>query len=166
MKRIALLALVLSLGMGSAAVAQQTNPGETFLLNWDSDSDGVVTLAEVQTRRADLFTAFDANEDGQLDDAEFAVIDETRTANQDANRQANMDANAALQQGRGGGKGQGGGMGGMGRAEDPVAERAAIDTNGDGLVSRDEFAAGSDLWFGMRDRNGDGILTTADFGRG
>lgn len=163
MARTSLLALALVLGTGTAVLAQQASPGENFIAMWDADGDGIVTLAEVQTRRDDIFTSFDANEDGQLDDEEFVAIDETRTATQDANRQAN----ATPQQGRGGGRGQGGGQGGgMGRADNPAAERAAIDSNGDGLVSREEFAAGSDQWFVLRDRNGDGVLTTADFGRG
>lgn len=40
------------------------------------------------------------------------------------------------------------------------------DMDEDGQVSRDEFMARTKDWYAQMDRNGDGILTTADFGRG
>ncbi|QLQ20127.1 MAG: EF-hand domain-containing protein [Exiguobacterium profundum] len=144
MTRLALIALALALGSG-AAMAQQGNPGANFITQWDADGDGIVTVEEVQTRRGDLFTTFDANEDGQLSAEEFIVIDETRAANQ-----------AAMQQ-----------QAGMGRGRmDQEPDRALIDTNTDGLISRDEFLAATVLWMSMRDRNGDGVITVQDFGRG
>ncbi len=149
MTRLALLALAFSLGTGTAAVAQQGDPGAMFLANWDSDGDGIVSFEEVQTRRGDLFTTFDANEDGQLSADEFLVIDETRTANQ-----------AAMQEQAGAGKGRGRGQ------LDQEPDRALVDTNADGLVSRDEFLAATTLWMSMRDRNGDTVITAQDFGRG
>lgn len=38
------------------------------------------------------------------------------------------------------------------------------DTDGDGFVSRDEFIAHTADWVAMIDRNGDGTISTADFG--
>lgn len=143
MARTSLLALILALGAGTAALAQQGDPGANFLVMWDADSDGIVTAGEVQTRRGDLFTTFDADEDGQLSPEEFVLIDETRTTNQEANGAAQ-------------GRGQ--------MVEEP--DRALIDTNADGLVSREEFLAATPLWMGMRDRNSDGVITKEDFGRG
>lgn len=146
MTRLALIALAIALGTG-AAMAQQGNPGANFITQWDADGDGIVSFEEVQTRRGDLFTTFDANEDGQLSAEEFLVIDETRVANQ-----------AAMQEQAGGGMGRG--------RMDQEPDRALIDTNADGLVSRDEFLAATTLWMSMRDRNGDGVITVQDFGRG
>ncbi|KAF0174313.1 MAG: EF hand domain-containing protein [Rhodobacteraceae bacterium] len=42
--------------------------------------------------------------------------------------------------------------------------RAFNDTDGDGLVSRDEFMAKTADWFAKMDRNGDGNVTVDDFG--
>ena len=39
------------------------------------------------------------------------------------------------------------------------------DTDQDGKVSRDEFLGGAVAWMGMLDRDTDGVVTTADFGR-
>ena len=146
MTRLALIALAIALGTG-AATAQQGNPGANFITQWDSDGDGIVSFEEVQTRRGDLFTTFDANEDGQLDSEEFVVIDETRVANQ-----------AAMQEQAGMGRGRG--------QMDQEPDRILVDTNRDGLISRDEFLAATTLWMSMRDRNGDNKITVQDFGRG
>ena len=146
MTRLALIALAIALGTG-AATAQQGNPGANFITQWDSDGDGIVSFEEVQTRRGDLFTTFDANEDGQLDSEEFVVIDETRAANQ-----------AAMQEQAGMGRGRG--------QMDQEPDRILVDTNRDGLISRDEFLAATTLWMSMRDRNGDNQITVQDFGRG
>ena len=40
------------------------------------------------------------------------------------------------------------------------------DIDGDGQVSRAEFMARTPDWYSAMDRNGDGTITTADFGRG
>lgn len=144
MKRIALV--IAALAVGTATYASGGQPGVHFIESWDSDSDGQVTLAEVTERRGDIFNTFDENDDGTLSAADYVMFDETRAADHE---------------------GQGQGKGGQGGAK-----RAAVgmtldfnDTNQDGAVSRDEFIARTADWFGMIDRNGDGIVTTADFGR-
>jgi Ca2+-binding EF-hand superfamily protein len=45
-------------------------------------------------------------------------------------------------------------------------QRAFNDTDGDGLVARAEFMARVPDWFAMMDSNGDGGVTTDDFGPG
>jgi Ca2+-binding EF-hand superfamily protein len=44
--------------------------------------------------------------------------------------------------------------------------REVTDADGDGSVSREEFMTAVPAWFKAMDRNGDGVVTTADFGRG
>ncbi|WP_165354596.1 EF-hand domain-containing protein [Tropicimonas sp. IMCC6043] len=43
--------------------------------------------------------------------------------------------------------------------------RYGLDANGDGVVSKTEYVAGSAAWLQRMDSDGDGVLTSADFGR-
>lgn len=160
MMRSFLAVTVLTLGMSGMAQAEMGNPGAHFVQNWDQDGDGAVSLEEARTKRDDLFTSFDADEDGQLSSEEYAAFDEMRTADQEAMR-AEMSAIAGGGMGNGMGQGMGSGMKG---AEGGMI-RAFNDTDGDGLVSRDEFVGRTPAWFAMMDRNGDEQVTEDDFGR-
>jgi Ca2+-binding EF-hand superfamily protein len=153
MMKLAVTSTILTLALAGAALAQQGNPGAHFVQNWDQDGDGAVSLDEAQTKRGDIFTLFDADEDGTLSSPEFAVFDEMRAADQEQMREEM------------GGKGKGMGMGkGMMQAEGGMM-RAFNDPDGDGMVSRDEFVGRTADWFAMMDRNGDGQVTEDDFGR-
>lgn len=126
------------------AAAQQGVPGGHFIENWDLDRDGAVTPFEARTKREELFVMFDADESGALDASEYDLFDETRDAD--------VATNA-------GGKGPG--------PMQAVVEglvRGFNDTDGDGLVSRQELADRTADWFPLMDRDGDGLVTTADFG--
>ena len=148
----------LTLALSSGAFAEAGNPGAHFVQNWDDDGDGVVLLEEAKAKRDNLFTTFDADEDGQLTPEEYAAFDEMRAADQDAMREE-MGAMA------GGGKGMGQGKGkGMMRAEGGM-NRGFNDTDGDGLVSREEFVSRTPDWFAMMDGDGDGRITEDDFRR-
>ena len=166
MKTLPLLAAALLLS-GTAAFAQDAH-GAHFITNWDRNDDGIVTLAEATEKRGDVFTAFDADEDGKLSASEYDMFDEMRATDQ-----------AAMQEemggmGQGKGKGKGHGQGGMGQGngqgmkngnpEEAGMMRGFNDTDGDGLVSRDEFMAKTPDWFTKMDRNGDGNVTVDDFG--
>jgi hypothetical protein len=54
---------------------------------------------------------------------------------------------------------------GQGDQRDPVAAFKDADTNGDGAVSRAEYAAARMARFDKLDRNGDGSISRDDFGR-
>jgi len=152
MKRILLLTAAIALG--SAAYAQQGNPGGHFIENWDANEDGQVTLAEATEKRSDIFLTFDEDDNGFLSASDYAMFDEAR-----ANDHANMQ-----QGGQGNGQGRGQGHGGQDR-EGQGMSMEFNDVDGDGQVSRDEFMARTPDWYATMDRNGDGIITTADFGR-
>ena len=137
-----------------AAFAQQGTPGTHFIENWDMDADGVVSLEEVQERRGIVFDMFDDDQNGQLNAAEYAIFDETRAAD--------MEQNAG---GHGNGQGQGQGQGGDRMNEGMTMAFNDTDGDGDGEVSKEEFLARASDWFMMMDRNGDGAVTTDDFGR-
>lgn len=135
------LALIALPGLAAA----QGLPGEHFIQNWDYDTDGQVTFAEVEERRGDIFYMFDQNDDGLLQSEEYDLFDEARATDME-----NM----------------GGHEGNAMRPVDQGMMRANNDANGDGLVSREEFVRFSATWFANMDRNGDGVITTDDFGRG
>ena len=125
-----------------AAFAQDT-PGTHFVENWDLDGNGSVSAEEITERRGDIFTMFDQDEDGMLSAEEYVLFDETRAAD--------MENNA----------------GGHGRGGDRMQEGLTLvfnDTDADGQVSKEEFVSNSAAWFTQIDRNGDAMITSADFG--
>lgn len=144
MKQFLIGMLALSFLSPVGAVAQSQNPGEHFMENWDLDGNHAVDLKEIQTRRADVFSAFDSDEDGYLSAREYAVFDEAR-----ANDMAQIE--------------------GAGRGMHRPAEGMRLeanDTDGDGRVSLEEFQENASGWLEAIDRNKDRVITTADFGRG
>lgn len=182
MTRTTLLALALATTLPGLAAA--TTPGAHFLQNWDQNGDGLVTLDEARTKRNDIFTSFDADEDGLLSATEFAALDQMRAEDQAQMREemakdmgshmgGHMGGHMAGQMGQGHGKGHGKGMGqgqgqgqgqGMGMPGEAGMMRAFNDTNSDGAVSRQEFTAQTASWLARMDRNGDGQVSAADFG--
>ena len=127
----------------STAFAENHQPGAHFIENWDLDDDGAVSLEDIMTRRGDVFFTFDADENGALDAEEYVLFDEARAND--------MENNA-------------GNGNGMRRASEGMT-LSFNDTDGNGEVSHEEFLAHSSDWLAMLDRNGDGSVTTADFGR-
>lgn len=128
--------------MPIAAFAQDT-PGSHFVENWDLDGNGSVSSEEITERRGDIFVMFDQDEDGMLSAEEYVLFDETRVAD--------MENNA----------------GGHGKGGDRMQEGLTLgfnDTDADGKVSKEEFVSNSAAWFTQIDRNGDAMITSADFG--
>ncbi len=146
MKTFITLTLTAALALGTSTIVAQAKaqiPGAHFIENFDDNGDGQVTLEEVRMKRADIFYMIDQNEDGVLDSAEYDLFDATRAADRE-NEGAGCD--------KGKGK-QGEGM-----------SRKVTDLNGDGQVTQAEFLEAADAWFTQKDRNGDGVITTDDFG--
>lgn len=167
--------LLIALLSTGAALAQDDAldgaHGAHFIENWDQDDDNAVTLDEARTKRGDVFIAFDADEDGSLSAEEYAMFDEMRAIDrasiqEDANGRGEGKGNG-VGHGKGNAKGHGMGLGKgmMGGGEEGGMTRAFNDTNGDGLVSREEFMAQTESWIAMMDRNGDGRVTVDDFGK-
>lgn len=184
LRNITLTAAIAALAL--PVMAQNGTPGANFIQQWDSDGDGRVTLVEARERRSDMFALYDADENGRLDASELADMDavgsEMREAMQ-GDRQGSGHGRGqgmgkgmgqGMAQGTGHGQGLGRGMGqGMGQAQAMGHgqgqgrgnhDHTQFDTDTDGFISLAEFETGTDDWFEMRDRDGDGAITTGDFG--
>ncbi|WP_244868072.1 EF-hand domain-containing protein [Vannielia litorea] len=159
--------VALALSIASPSLAQQGSPGAHFIENWDADGDGRVSLSEAREKRSDIFTMFDTDEDDVLSSEEYDAFDETRAADMAANAEA-LGASGkgpGVGNGKGNGRGQGKGQAGPGLGDyNRSMSRDYADTDGNGVVSRSEFEGLSDAWFTQRDRDGDGFITSADFG--
>jgi len=146
MKTLLLLTTALALVAG-LALAQQATPGAYFIEQWDMDGNGEVTLAEAEEKRTEVFVMFDAAEDGVLDASDWAAIAEHLAAETGPN-------------------GPAGGMGhGPGKFIHDSMTQSYNDADGDGMVTLDEFVAATKTVFTQIDRNGDGAMTPADFGK-
>ena len=91
--------------------------------------------AQMETRRKAFMERYDTNLDGSLSDAERTVM------------------KTEIGEKRGGLKG---------KRRGKRAERPQMDTNGDGLVSLDEYMAISEQLFTRMDANADGVLTKGE----
>ena len=131
-----------TLVLTATAALAQTTPGDQFLQSWDLDGNGAATLEELREMRGNVFMAFDADQNDILDAEEYVYFDEAR-----ANDVANYEAEQRDQ---------------MQAVADGMSLTAS-DTDGDGVVGREEFLAGTDGWFADLDKNGDGGITLVDF---
>lgn len=145
MKTAIITTLALAVSFALPVVAQDGTPGAHFIENWDMDEDGQVTVEEATQKRGDLFYMFDQDENGVLDDAEYTLFDETR--------EVDMRLNA-------------GGPGGPMKGVSQAMSREFNDADGDGLVTEQEIQSRVSEWFALMDRDGDDLITSADFGPG
>lgn len=152
MTRTALILALCALAP-TAALAQAGDPGAHFLEQWDSNSDGQVTLEEAIAKRGEIFFMFDTDSDGTLSMEDWAGV---------ADHMAAEMGSKGNGQGAGHGAGQGNGPGAaMHQAMTPDFN----DADADGVVTAEEFQSATTRLFPMLDRSGDGVLTKADFGR-
>lgn len=113
----------------------------------DTNKDGQLSVDEIQAAHREAaakhFAAKDTDKDGKLSRAEVAKMPDAVFARIDANKDGFLtpDELALAHQGHG--------HKGFGHA----------DTNGDGMISRDEALARSDKRFARLDTNGDGVIT-------
>jgi Ca2+-binding EF-hand superfamily protein len=138
------IALVMSAGLGLAALGgvALADKGQGMFGRADTNGDGFVSKDEFAAGRTAMFAKLDANGDGSVDQAE---LDKAREAwHQRRAEKAQAD--------------------GTTQAETPKKEHkgggfmARIDTDSDGKVTTQEFAAAGDKMFAKFDANGDGKL--------
>lgn len=147
MTRLILTTAALSLVAGMA-FAQNGSPGAHMIEQWDGNADGQVTLEETRTKRGEVFYMFDIENDGVLTAEDWAGV-------------AQHMADELGGNGQGQGHGQGRGPGAKMHEAMTVAYN---DADGDGQVTLEEFTAATDTLFAALDANGDKVVTMDDFG--
>ena len=106
MTRLTTLTAVAALAAGMAMAQDAFSPGAEFMLAWDLDSDGFVTLAEVRERRDSIFYMFDIDGDDQYSATELAGVD-AHKAEEAANGKGVGQRGSGRLQGRAAHQGQG-----------------------------------------------------------
>lgn len=130
MRNVVALTLLL-LGAGSASAAGAENARQMFR-QMDQNGDRSLQFAEIQAARARLFDRLDANHNGILDTKEIAQ----------ATRRLGEARNVEIAS-----------------ADGLGAQAARMDRNGDGRISRDEFARFIPDRLLRADTNGDRSLS-------
>ena len=141
------IAVVLSAGVGLTALAGAAlaDKGPGMFSRADTNGDGFVSKEEFAAGRDAMFAKLDANADGAVDQAE---LDKAREAwHQRKGQQTQADSTEADST----------------QADKPKKQHqggflARIDTDSDGKVTTQEFAAAGDQMFAKFDANGDGKL--------
>ena len=142
------LALGITAGLAGFARAQafQVPPRQTFE-QLDANGDNVIEKGEVPEKARPAFEKMlklgDSNKDGKLDAAEFRDLVQAMRAGAGAGAGAGAAGNLGVFSG------------------DPMARFKAMDKNGDGKVSRDEFP-GRPQMFERVDANKDGFLEASE----
>ena len=132
MRRIVMALAGLALGAGNALAAEG---GRELFLRIDNNGDRKLEFSEIQAVRAQMFDRMDLNHNGLLD------ADEVRAAVEQV--KSKRDFQAAQVAGF-------------------QAEASRMDRNGDGRISRDEFAAFIPDRLLRADTNGDGALSISE----
>ncbi len=149
----------------------------------DINQDGQITQSEYMAQAQTRFESTDLNQDGYLSEEERKQARQQRMsdrrsdffakADTDGDGSISPEEHAALSGPRGpkssgvdgerrDKKGKRGGKRGKGKAE----RMAEIDTNGDGLLSYQEYMTSAEQRFAKADANGDGIIGPDEGRRG
>jgi hypothetical protein len=134
MNKIAMACAGLLLGVSGAWAANGSGAREIFQ-RIDTNRDRMLQFGEIQAARAQMFDRMDANRNGRLDP------DEVRTAVEQV--KAKRDFQSAQVAGF-------------------KAQAGRMDSNGDGKISRDEFAGFIPDRLLRADKNGDRALSLSE----
>jgi Ca2+-binding EF-hand superfamily protein len=134
------LAVLLLTGVGADVAHGQGARMQERIAMIDTDGDGLIQQAELETWRETVFLTMDADGDGALTREEYMAVQLGRGADPDA-RGPRYDQMQAAK----------------------AAEFDVMDADGDGSVPRDTFIARAVAQFDEADANGDDALTAPEF---
>jgi Ca2+-binding EF-hand superfamily protein len=122
---------------GAAGNAGGGHSKREFLETYDANKDGKVSKEEFAARRGADHKGLDLNENGSVNELEYINEYTLRLDKELAARRAGQIRQAHVRFG-------------------------VLDTNKDGVLSAEEFAASGDRMFSRLDTSGDGFVDTAD----
>ncbi|MDB4989069.1 MAG: EF-hand domain pair family protein [Myxococcaceae bacterium] len=177
--KLLMVSVLSALTASSAALAQPGGAGHFAKL--DTNSDGVVTTAELEAGAVSRFTSADANHDGKVTademKAAFAQHKQERFTERDANHDGvlqrsevpkmpdaaftklDVDKSGTLSST----ELQNGHLGHHGKGD---LKKLPGDADGDGVVTKSEAVAGADKLAKQLDSNGDGKLSQDELAKG
>lgn len=148
--------------------------GQESFRRLDRNHDNRLTPDELADQSDATLSLLDGDRDGVVSRQEFGeALRQTQgrlelaqpgSGRDTASRSAAPGSAAVAGSGLTGGPGAPAAAGGS-TAPGAAAHFAAIDRNGDGVISRDEFMAGAPQTFSLHDLNGDGRITPDEYGR-
>jgi len=139
MHRLSRAAMICSLVFSSAAFADHMGGADKFAA-MDTNGDGKISAEEHAAAAKRMFDAMDTDHDGKVTAAEMTAAH--------AKNESTMGAKSE-------------------HSEMSSADKIkAIDTNGDGVISAEEHAAGSRAMFERMDTDKDGFLSRAEWDAG
>lgn len=170
---------------GTLTRAEMTSAAETRFAKMDVNKDGKIDAADREARKAERFSKLDRDGNGEVSQAEMDAMKAERMAMREARkaeRFAMMDTDKSgglsadeMAKGRGmghgergehaegghhGKRGHHGGMRGGGKGRGMMGK--AIDTDGNGSISKAEFMAVATKRFDAQDSNKDGKVTAEE----
>jgi len=144
----AALVLVAAVLAAASASAQTRSPGGSFE-RLDTNGDGIVDSAELESMRREMFRRADEDGDGFLTEREIdRLVD---------------DRGDMLRARRGGPAGRLGGGGARRRMADAGGAFGRLDADGDGRISEAEFVQAENPMLERLDSNRDGAITRSEF---
>ncbi|CAA0094281.1 Uncharacterised protein [Zhongshania aliphaticivorans] len=124
---------ILGVLVSLAAMSAIAGEGEKKRPNFDLNNDGSVTTEELAQHRQTMFTKMDLNSDGNLTREELVEFKAQMKAEKEAKKEAK-------------------------KADREKDHFDREDTNGDGVISQEEFAASAAKMAERVDRNDDGTI--------
>lgn len=110
----------------------------------DIDGDGNITAEERAAHRATMFDQMDADGDGYLSEQEVEAFRAAKRAEHQQKRAEMMEKRQEH------------------RREMMEQRKAAMDSDGDGAISRDEFVVAESPRLAKIDTNGDGVISAEE----
>lgn len=140
---------------GQVTLAEMQAHGDAMFARMDVNGDGTINAADREARHAAKFAAADTDKDGELSQAEMQAMRESRRENRAERREARMAEHfAAMDADK---------SGGVSQAEMQARHEARGERKRGGHHGMRGGRHGGMMMFGMADADGDKAVTRAEF---